>query len=87
MSVHTFRQRSALQRAQARWRPRANHLRLVQVTPVPPTPLVRIRTLLNRLNTGLWRIHDGQWLWVIAAFIVGAADVGFIVQFIRAWTP
>ncbi len=77
MSVHTFRQRSALQRAQARWRPRANHLRLVQVTPAPPT-------LLARLNTRLWRIHDGRWLWVIAGLIVGAADVGFIAQFIRA---
>jgi hypothetical protein len=80
MSVHTFRQRSALQRAQARWRPRANHLRLVQAAPVRPI-------WLERLNARLWRIHDGRWLWVIAAVIVGAADLHLVGQLLGWWRP
>lgn len=80
MSVHTFRQRSALQRAQARWRPRANHLRLVPVTPAR-------RTWLKRFATRLWRIHDGRWLWLIAAVIVGAADVRILADLLGWWRP
>ncbi|EIL99121.1 hypothetical protein [Rhodanobacter thiooxydans] len=80
MSVHTFRQRSALQRAQARWRPRANHLRLVQITPATPT-------WLDHLCTRLWRIHDGRWLWVIAAVIVGAYDLHLVAQLLGWWHP
>lgn len=80
MSVHTFRQRSALQRAQARWRPRATRLRLVQSTPARPT-------WLQRLNTRLWRTHDGRWLWVVAAVIVGAADVRILADLLGWWRP
>lgn len=81
MSVHTFRQRSALQRAQQRWqRHRPNHLRLVQITPSTPT-------WLQRLNARLWRIHDGRWLWVIAAVIVGAADLHLVAQLFGWWRP
>jgi hypothetical protein len=81
MSVHTFRQRSALQRAQQRWqRRRPNHLRLVQIIPAEPT-------WLERLATRLWRIHDGRWLWIITAAIVGAADVGYLAQLAGWWRP
>lgn len=84
MSVHTFRQRSALQRAQARWRPRANRLRLVQIIPAQPTWLERLGA---HLNTRLWRIHDGRWLWVIAAAIVGAYDLHLVAQLFGWWRP
>lgn len=80
MSVHTFRQRSALQRAQARWRPRDNHLRLVPLTTKQPT-------WLARLNARLWRIHDGRWLWLIAAVIVGADDLRIVAHLLGWWRP
>lgn len=75
MSVHTFRQRSALQRAQARWRPRANHLRLVRVTPARPT-------WLERLATRLWRLHDARWPWFIAALLIAATDIAILASFL-----
>jgi len=75
MSVHTFRQRSALQRAQVRWRPRANHLRLVPATPARPTRL-------ERLATRLWRLHDASWPWFIAAVLIAVADVVILASFL-----
>jgi len=81
MSVHTFRQRTALQRAQQRWpRHRSNHLRLVQIIPAKPT-------WLERLATRLWRIHDGRLLWIFAAAIVGAADLSYLAQLLGWWQP
>lgn len=77
MSVHTFRQRTALQRAQQRWKPaRTNHLRAAPTNQAKPTWLDR-----------LTRLHDSRWPWLLAVIAILAADVHAVAQIIHRWRP
>lgn len=78
MSVHTFRQRTALQRAQQRWPRSHNHLRLVQVAPSKPN-------WLERLAEAMWRLHDQRWPWIIAAMLIAAGDAAILTSTLPWW--
>lgn len=69
MSVHTFRQRDALQRAQARWHARRTELHLV------PPSAPRRATLGDRLCLLANRIHDDRRTWIGAIVILVAGEL------------
>lgn len=78
MSVHTIRQRSALQRLQQR----SQHPRRRQLHLVPPP--AQATTWLDRAAEHLWRLHDSRWPWLLAAALILTADA-FILTSTLPW--
>lgn len=81
MSVHTFRQRNALERANQRWHA-PTHAQLQRA------PRIRHVYLRDRLTAWLWRVHDG-WgpFWcVLIGGVLGFTGV-LALQLLLAGAP
>jgi hypothetical protein len=82
--MSAVRKLTAMQRAARRWQRPPVHLRLVQITPVPPT-------LADRIADAAWRLHDGMpFAWsVLFGFLLAmsAAFAAAAIAALAGWQP